>query len=242
MTRPPADLRLYLVTDTRLCAGLGVVETVRRAVAGGVTIVQLRDPAAGDEQIVELGRALVAVLEPAGVPLIVNDRVHLVEAIGAQGAHVGQDDLDPVAARAILGPGAILGLSVHDRQQLDAAGALPPGTIDHLGIGPLRHTSSKLDHAPVCGLEHLRDLAAASPWPCVAIGGVTVADLPDLRAAGLAGVAVISAICGTPDPTASAAQLRAAWDSDAWDADAWNSVAWDSDARDSPGQGASPTG
>lgn len=215
MTRPPVDLTLYLVTDSGLCAGLGVVETVRRAVAGGVTIVQLRDPEASDEATVRLGRELVAVLEPAGVPLVVNDRVHLVAAIGAQGAHVGQGDLDPVAARAMLGPEAILGLSVHDRRQLAAARALPPGTIDHLGIGPLRHTSSKLDHAPVRGLEHLRDLAGAGPWPCVAIGGITVADLPDLRAAGLAGVAVISAICGTPDPRASAAELRAAWDAPA---------------------------
>nr|WP_218880671.1 thiamine phosphate synthase [Kineosphaera limosa] len=204
-------MRLYLVTDTAQCGQLGVVETVRLAVAGGVTIVQLRDPEASDAQTVELGRALVAALADTGVPLIVNDRVHLVADIGAQGAHVGQGDLDPVRAREILGPRALLGYSVHDESQLAAARGLPRGTIDHLGIGPLRATSSKLDHSPVRGLAHLGALAAASPWPCVAIGGVKAADLPDLRAAGLAGVAVISAICGTPDPQAAAAQLTAAW-------------------------------
>lgn len=207
-----ADLRIYLVTDTGLCGDYGVVRTVRDAVAGGATIVQLRDPHADDEATVALGRELVAALAGTGVPLIVNDRVHLVEAIGAQGAHVGQGDLDPVRAREILDPDAILGFSVHDQDQLAAARALPDGTIDHLGIGPLRATTSKLDHAAVRGLAHLRDLAAASPWPCVAIGGVKTPDLPDLRAAGLAGVAVISAICGTPDPRAAAQALRAAWD------------------------------
>ncbi len=206
-----ADLRLYLVTDAALTAQRGLVPTVLEAVAGGVTMVQLRDPDAGDDEIVTLGRALVAALAPTRVPLIVNDRVHLVAAIGAQGAHVGQGDLHPVRARELLGPEAILGLSVHDAAQLAAARALPPGTIDHLGIGPLRATDSKRDHAPVRGLAHLRDLAAASPWPCVAIGGVKAADLPDLRAAGLAGAAVISAICGTPDPRAAAAELTAAW-------------------------------
>ena len=215
MSRPagrPCDPSIYLVTDTTLCGEVGVAATARAAVAGGVSLVQVRDPEASDAELVALGREVVAALAGTGVPVIVNDRVDLVAAIGAQGAHVGQGDLDPVAAREILGPDGLLGLSVHTDAELDAALALPPGTIDLLGIGPLRATSSKPDHEPVRGLPHLAHLAARSPWPCVAIGGVKVGDLTGLRAAGLAGAAVVSAICGQPDPRAAARELRAAWD------------------------------
>ncbi|WP_226345415.1 thiamine phosphate synthase [Agilicoccus flavus] len=207
----PVDPSIYLVTDTALCGEVGVAETARSAVEGGVSLVQLRDPAAGDAELVTLGRDLVAALAGTGVPVVVNDRVDLVAAIGAQGAHVGQGDTPVEEARDILGDEGLLGLSVHTDAELDAALALPPGTIDLLGIGPLRATRSKLDHEPVRGLGHLGHLAARSPWPCVAIGGVGAADAADLRTAGIAGMAVVSAICGRPDPRSAAAALHAAW-------------------------------
>lgn len=212
MSRPVVDLSVYLVTDTRLCADVGVPATVAAAVAGGATLVQLRDPHADDDALVELGCAVAAELTGTGVPLIVNDRVHLVAPIGADGAHIGQGDLDPVRARSVLGPDAVLGLSVQTVQHVAAARALGDGVIDHLGVGPLRAQSTKPDAAPPIGIDGFAEIAAVSPWPCVAIGGVGPADAAPLRRVGAAGLAVVSAICGRPDPASAARVLRAAWD------------------------------
>lgn len=207
----PVDLTLYLVTDTGLCGARGVAATVAAAVRGGVTAVQVRDPQAPDDEVVRLGRSVAAALAGTGVPLIVNDRVHLVEAIGADGAHVGQGDLDPIAARALLGPAAVLGLSVQTLAHVEAATALPPGTVDHLGVGPVWWQATKLDAADPGGLETLAAIVRRSPVPCVAIGGIDAARVPSVRATGAAGVAVVSAVCGQPDPAAAARRLRAAW-------------------------------
>jgi thiamine-phosphate pyrophosphorylase len=208
----PLDLSLYLVTDTVLCGPAGVPGTVSAAVAAGVTAVQLRDPAASDEELVLLGRALAACLRGTGVPLLVNDRVHLVGPIGADGAHVGQGDLDVAEARRLLGPGAVLGLSVQTPAQVDHAGALGPGVIDYLGVGPVWSQTTKPDAAAPGGIAVLRQIVVASPWPCVAIGGVDGRRAPLVRAAGAAGIAVVSAVCGQPDVAAATAALRRAWD------------------------------
>ncbi len=216
---PPArttlDLSVYLVTDTQQCGERGVVDTVRAAVGAGATIIQVRDPHASEAELVALTRECVAAVADLGlagrVPIIVNDRADLAAEAGADGAHVGQSDLDAVTARRLIGPDGILGLSVHTMDELDAAKQLPPGTVDYLGIGPLRPTLSKADHAPARGLAHLGQLAAASPWPCVAIGGVGAADAGDLARHGIAGMAVISAICGQPDVEAATEGLVRAW-------------------------------
>jgi len=210
--RPPLDLSLYLVTDTAMCARLGVPATVAAAVAAGVTLVQLRDPAASDVELVALGRDVAAALAGTGVPLIINDRVELVASIGAQGAHVGQDDLDVGQARARLGRSAYLGLSVHAREQVTAAISHGIETLDYLGAGPVWETTSKADAAPPGGLQRLRAITAASPWPCVAIGGITPDRVGVLRSSGVAGVAVVSAVCGQPDVTGATRALRAMWD------------------------------
>ncbi|MEO3936955.1 thiamine phosphate synthase [Dermatophilaceae bacterium Soc4.6] len=207
----PLDLRLYLVTDTAMCGPAGVPETVRAAVEGGVTAVQLRDPAATEAELVTLGRAVVAALAGTGVPLLVNDRVDLVEAIGAQGAHVGQGDLDVAAARRLLGPAALLGLSVQTPEHVWHAEAAD-AELDYLGVGPVWPQSTKSDAAPPAGLDTLSAVVSASPWPCVAIGGVTVDRVPEVRERGAAGVAVVSAVCGQPDPATAASVLRRAWD------------------------------
>lgn len=213
----PLDLTLYLVTDTRLCGSAGsngadgVAATVRAAVAGGVTAVQVRDPDADDEQFVRLGRAVAAVLAGTGVPLIVNDRVHLVDRIGADGAHVGQGDLHPVAARRILGPDAVLGLSVQTLAHVEAAATLPAGCVDHLGVGPVWWQATKPDAADPGGLATLAEIVARSPVPCVAIGGIDAVRAAHVRATGAAGVAVVSAICGQPDPAVAARRIRRSW-------------------------------
>ena len=210
--RSPLDLSIYLVTDTVACGQFGVAATVSAAVDAGVSLVQLRDEEATDEELVSLGRQVVAVLQGTGVPLIVNDRVHLVEAIGAHGAHVGQSDLEVGQARALLGPAAYLGLSVQTVEHVAAAREQADGTLDYLGVGPVWATPTKLDAAPPGGLERLRQITAVSPWPCVAIGGVNLERLPQVRGAGAAGAAFVSAICGQPDVAAATRALRAAWD------------------------------
>lgn len=212
MSARPLDLSLYLVTDTRLCGAVGVPATVAAAVAAGVTVVQLRDPQADDGELVTLGRALVAALAGTGVPLLVDDHVDLVAPIGADGAHVGQRDLPPEEARARLGCDAILGLSVRTVAEARAAGDLLPDTLDYLGVGPVWHQTTKTDARPTIGTDGLAAVTAATDLPCVAIGGVTRERVAAVRAAGAAGAAVVSAICGQPDPGAAARDLRAAWD------------------------------
>lgn len=211
LRRDQLDLSLYLVTDTAQCGAAGVVATAAAAVAAGVSIVQLRDPHATDRELVRAGRDLVAALEGTGVPLLVNDRVDLVAAIGADGAHVGQGDAPVARAREMLGPQALLGLSVQTLAHVAAALELPPGVVDYLGVGPVWAQGTKPDAASPGGLELLRDIVTASPWPCVAIGGVDAAHVPPARVAGVAGVAVVSAICGQPDVGAATRRLRAAW-------------------------------
>jgi thiamine-phosphate pyrophosphorylase len=208
----PLDLSLYLVTDTALCGRFGVASTVSAAVVAGVTVVQVRDPHATDEELVRLGREVAARLRGTGVPLVVNDRVHLVEAIGADGAHVGQGDLDVAEARRRLGPQAILGLSVQTVAHVDAALGSGAGIVDYLGVGPVWSQTTKPDAAAPGGVDVLRDIVAASPWPCVAIGGVDAPRAAHARRAGAAGVAVVSAICGCPDVPAATRALRRAWD------------------------------
>ncbi len=227
MPRPPLDLSVYLVTDTALCGGPdGVVTTVRDAVAAGVTVVQLRDPDASEADFIALGRALASELAGTGVPLIVNDRVHLVDVIGADGAHVGQGDLSISEARRILGPDRLLGLSVSSPAQVAAASRIPssmtdtpcesaPGPIEHgvldyLGAQSLHATGTKPEAGEV-GLDVIAACAAASPWPVVAIGGVKASDAADLRRVGIDGMAVVSAICGQPDVTAATCALVEAW-------------------------------
>lgn len=205
------DLSLYLVTDTGMTRRHGLDATVRSAVAGGATVIQLRDPDASDQEFVALGRLVRAALGDSGVPLLLNDRVHLVEAVGADGAHVGQSDLDPVRARQVLGPSALLGLSCTTREQVAEAGDLPEGTVDYLGLGPVWSTTTKADHAAPLGVDGLTRLAAAATVPTVAIGGIDVERAAELRGCGVDGIAVVSALCLADDPRAAARELREVW-------------------------------
>jgi thiamine-phosphate pyrophosphorylase len=218
MTQPrvrrAVDWSVYLVTDTGLCAATGVPDTVAAALRGGVSAVQLRDPGCDDREFTALGRALMAQLVGTGVPLIVNDRAHLVAGIGATGVHIGQSDLAVGDARALIGPDRLLGLSVQTLEHVTAARD-SGDEIDYLGVGPVWGQSTKLDAAAPCGPDSLARIVASSPWLCVAIGGIGAALAPQVRAAGAAGVAVVSAICGRPDPEAATRELRKAWDAGA---------------------------
>lgn len=195
------DLSLYLVTDPELCARQGLVETVVAAVRGGVTVVQLRDKQASDGEMIDQARRLKAALAGSGVPLIINDRLAVALESGADGLHIGQDDGDVAAARSALGEAAILGLSVQNHDQL---ARLDPARLDYLGFGPVFATTTKRNHATPLGFDGLAALVAASPLPAVAIGGLKAEHARQVRAAGAQGPAVISAICGQPDPEAAA--------------------------------------
>ncbi len=193
----PLDLSLYLVTDAALCQDHGLEHTVSAAVRGGVTLVQLRDKHASDEQMTAQAKRLKALLAGTGVPLIINDRLQVALESQADGLHVGQSDAEVQDARRALGEQAIIGLSINTLDQLQAA---PVELLDYVGIGPVFATGSKQDHAQPIGFGGLASLVKACPLPSVAIGGLKAEHAFSVQRAGANGMAVISAICGQPDP------------------------------------------
>lgn len=203
--KPPRDWRLYLVTDRGLAGGRPIEAVVEAAVRGGVTAVQLREKDACTRDFVQLGRALKQLLAPTQVPLIVNDRVDVALAIGADGIHIGQRDMDYETARRLLGPDAIVGLSVETVEQAGAAESLD---ADYLGVGPIFPTATKTDAAPALGLEGLAQVRALSHHAIVAIGGIGLGNVQRTIQSGADGVAIVSAICAAGDPERAARELR----------------------------------
>jgi thiamine-phosphate pyrophosphorylase len=190
-----------------MTAKRGLIPTVRAAVAGGVTVVQLRDKDASDDDLTALALALRAELAPRGVPLIVNDRPKAAKAAHADGLHIGQEDGDPHAARALVGPDMILGLSVTNVSEVMT---VDPAVVDYVGLGPVFNSATKADAAPPLGLEGLRTVGAMLPVPFIAIGGINAGNAEAVMSAGVAGVAVVSAICAAPDPRRAADGLMRA--------------------------------
>jgi thiamine-phosphate pyrophosphorylase len=200
-----ADYTLYLVTDETERCRYGLVETVRRAVEGGVTIVQCRSEQLNHEQQREQVLPLQAYLRSVGVPLIINDNVQLAVEIDADGIHIGQDDMPVPQARALIGPHKILGLTVTTPEQM---AAVDTALVDYLGCGPVYPTITKDDAPPPMGVEGWAELARMSPLPVVAIGGLNRERTAAIRATGLAaGVAVVSHICAAENPTQAAREL-----------------------------------
>lgn len=195
------QLGLYLVTDSHLCGTRDLLMTVRLAVAGGVTMVQLREKAASTVERVHIALALKQMLAGTGVPLVINDDVAAAVAADVDGAHIGQGDMTPAQARGLLGPDKILGLSCETSQTVRNA---DPSLVDYLGLGPVFGTATKTDHALPIGFDGLARLVALSPLPTVAIGGLKETHVMGVRDSGANGMAVVSAICGKPDPQAAA--------------------------------------
>ncbi len=200
-------LDVYLITDRGLCAARGIERVVGEAVAGGATMVQLRDDHTAAAELVPLARRLVALLAPTRVPLIVNNALEIAAAAGAAGVHVGQSDASPAEARARLGPGAIVGLSITDPVQVTAVTA---DLVDYLGVGPIYATATKSDAALPIGPAGLAAVRARTPLPIVAIGGIDVGNVASVIAAGADGVAVVSALCAAAEPRAAARELARA--------------------------------
>ena len=210
--RRPFDPTLYLVTDTLLCAPRSVPEVVAAAVTGGVTTVQVRDKTASRRDLLALVRAVQAVL-PADVPLIVNDAVDVALLTGADGVHVGQDDLPAGDVRRLLGPDALIGVSAGTPAELATVTALPAGTVDLVGIGPVWSTPTKPDAGAALGPDGVRavaDAARAAGLRSVAIGGIHADNAAEVAAAGVDGICVVSDICAAADPAESARLLRTA--------------------------------
>lgn len=199
------DLHLYLVTDAPERCRYSLVDTVRAAIDGGVTVVQYRTSNPEGGACYREALPLAEICRNAGVTFIVNDRLDLALALDADGAHIGQRDLPVPQARKILGPDKILGLSC---STLDEIRAVDTTLVDYLGIGPVFPTQTKLNAPPVVGPEDFSRLVIASPLPVVAIGGINIERAPMVRAAGNnVGLAVVSAICGAEDPCAAARAL-----------------------------------
>lgn len=216
----PEVLGLYLVTDEAACGDRTLADVVRAAVRGGVTCVQLREKKLTTREFVARACLLKEVLSEAlrPVPLLINDRLDVALASRAEGVHVGQSDMPPDIVRQLM-PDAIIGLSVESIADVEAlrargqasgdAGAGSAGLIDYLGISPVFATPTKTDTAPALGLAGLATIRALTPLPLVAIGGISAGNAAEVLATGADGIAVVSAICSAPDPSAAAAQLAA---------------------------------
>ena len=198
--------RVYPLTDVRL-SGLSHAEQLRLLIAGGASLVQLREKQLPALQFYEEAKAAMLVAEREGVQVIINDRMDIALAVGAHGVHLGQDDMPPEAARRLLGPEAIVGYSTHNVEQALMALTLP---IDYVAIGPIFGTSSKRDTAPTLGLEGLRAVRrVVGAVPLVAIGGISLGNAAEVIEAGADSVAVISALVSDPSRiTEAAGEMR----------------------------------
>ena len=198
-------LRFYFITDDAV-TGFPPIDQVQVALDAGATLIQYRNKAFALGHFEEV-ETICRMCRDARVPFVVNDNVLLARAVGADGVHVGQDDAPPRLARRILGPNAIVGVSVSSMAELEHTDL---AFCDYIGTGPTFPTDTKVDAKAVHGLDGLRDIVNRSPLPAVAIGGIGPANVPDCFAHGAAGVAVISCITRSVDPQEAAAAMAAA--------------------------------
>ncbi len=196
------DPRLYLVTGP-VRSDTTLERVVAGALAGGVTVLQLRDKHSERICLERQTLALAVLAEPHGVPLLINDDVEV--AALASGAHVGVDDDRPEDVRKTLGADAVIGWSINDLAQLDDASAL--GACDYIAVSPVWATPSKPEASTPLGLDGIRAIRARTTMPLVAIGGITAANAAEVISAGADGIAVMSAICLAEDPEAAAREL-----------------------------------
>lgn len=194
---PNVEERLYLITpDAR---------PVAAAIEGGVDLVQLRNKELDDEGFLDVARTLVSICHDRGVRLILNDRVHLVEDAGADGAHVGEDDMGADEARTMLGPDRLLGVSTHNAEELAVV-----RDADYAGLGPMFSSTTKHVARTPGGAALVQSALGQARVPVFPIGGIDAANVQELVAAGATRIAVGSAICDAADPRAAAAELARA--------------------------------
>ena len=198
------DPSVYFIADSSVCGGRSVEDVVLSAVLGGATMVQLRNKVDAldivEKQALAIKEVLADSLSDYEVPFIINDHVELAVKIGADGVHIGQGDMSPEKARALIGADMILGLTAYTRDHYDA---IDNGIVDYVGTGPFYATLTKPDKS-VLGAEGFAKLAKDSPVPVVAIGGITPENAAQAIKAGAAGVAMMRSISEAADPEAAA--------------------------------------
>ena len=197
---------LYLVTDSTLVGDRTLTDVVMAAVGGGARTVQLREKTAETRAFVDLARALRVLLAPRGVPLIINDRVDVALAAGADGVHIGRNDMAYPDARQLLGPEAVIGLSAESMDDVTRAERYD---VDYLGVSPIFPSSTKTDTVGTWGIDGLAEVRRQSRHRLVAIGGLHAGNVGEVVAAGADAVAVVSAVCAAADPRAAASELAA---------------------------------
>ena len=205
------DLRLNAIVDPERAGGHGLADLARLCAEGGATLVQLRDKKSETRTMVEKARAIKAALRPYAIPFVVNDRIDVALAADADGVHVGPDDMTVEDARRLLGPNAIIGLSI---KTVEEAATAPLELLDYAGVGGVYATLSKEQKSAPIGPEGFSRIAGAlrhrtPKLPIVGIAGIDASNAAAVIAAGADGVAVISALSLAPDPAAAARALRA---------------------------------
>ncbi len=198
------DYSLYLVTDRGLSLGRPVEEVVLAAVKGGVTCVQLREKNCPSGEFLRLALRLREALDGKGIPLIINDRVDIALASGADGVHLGQGDLPLESARKITQGRMLIGISANS---VEAAVRAEAGGADYLGISPVFATPTKTDTSEPLGMEGIRMMRSAVRIPIVGIGGLNVLNAGEAIRSGADGIAVVSAIMSAPDPEGASREL-----------------------------------
>lgn len=204
------DYSLYLITDRELVGPKDFLISVRRALEGGVTLLQVREKTVNSRDFYDIGLKLKALAAEFAVPLIVNDRVDLALSLDADGVHIGQEDLPLETVRRIIGKDKLLGYSVSSIEEAVYGERLG---ADYLGAGPVYPTGSKLDAGLAIGIEGLKAIRERVNIPVVGIGGIGPANLNQVKGTGIAGISVISAILSQPDPYQAAKELSDLWKS-----------------------------
>lgn len=199
-----ADYSLYLVTDRGLSLGRSTLEIVQTAVRGGVTCVQLREKNCSAREFIGEALSVQAFLKERGIPLIINDRLDIAQAVKADGVHLGQSDIPLKMARAIVKDSMLIGISAESLQ--DAVEAEQDGA-DYIGVSPVYTTATKKDTAPALGLEGFREIRKAVKIPLIGIGGLNRSNAAEVIRNGADGIALVSAIVSAEDPEKAAAEL-----------------------------------
>ncbi len=201
---------IYLVTDRSLCGQRSLDEIVLQAAGAGAAYVQLREKDVSTSFFVREAKRIKKLLSPYKIPLIINDRVDVALACGAEGVHIGQEDMPFTVARKLMGPAAIIGLSVEDWGDVEESQKLD---VDYIGVSPIFPTPTKTDTKGAWGLSGLTRIKAFSRHPLVAIGGINESNAREVLAAGADCIAVVSAICAASDPASATRNLKSITDS-----------------------------
>jgi len=198
------DFNLYVIIDIKACGNRDPAYVAEEAIAGGADIIQLRDKVSSVSEILEVARAIRGLAKNKKVPFIINDRVDIAVAVGADGVHLGQDDLPIESARSIIGSEKIIGFSTHSLPQaLDAE----KSGADYIGLGPVFPTPTKPDYTAV-GIDLIKEVRGKIKIPFVVIGGIDESNIDEVVAAGASRVAVVRAVCGAKDVRGAAGRLK----------------------------------